>query len=68
MSEKKTKEQAKPKAPTFEQQLTQLTQLKVEEQAILKRNLQTFLGSLDNINGIATKTIEILKAELKKND
>ncbi len=55
-----------PKKPDFKQQLTQLEQAKVEEQAILKRGLQTFLASIDNIINIDNKTIEILKIELKK--
>jgi len=54
------------KPPTFDQSLGQLTQLKVEEQAILKRGLQTFLGSLDNVIQIDNRLISLYQTELKK--
>ncbi len=57
-----------PKKPDFKQQIAQLEQAKIEEQAILKRGLQTFLASIDNVISIDNKTIEILRTELKKND
>ncbi len=66
------KEQVKPKEstpkPDFKQVITQLEQAKADEQVILKRGLQTFLGSIDNVININNKIIDVQKTELNKND
>jgi len=65
---KPTKVADKPKPPTFDEKLAQLGQAKVEEQAILKRGLQTFLSSIDNVIQIDNRLIELYKTELKDNE
>ena len=56
------------KKPDFKQVIAQLEQAKSDEQVILKRGLQTFLGSIDNVVNINNRIIDVQKAELNKND
>jgi len=55
------------KKPDSKQILAQLEQANIEEKAILKRNLQTFLGSIDNVFNINAKIIDTLKSQLNEN-
>ena len=62
------KDKKEVKTPNFKEQILQLEQAKSDEQVILKRGLQTFLGSIDNVININNKIIDVQKAELNKND
>ena len=62
------KDKKEVKTPNFKEQILQLEKAKSDEQIILKRGLQTFLGSIDNVININNKIIDVQKAELNKND
>ena len=62
------KDKKEVKTPNFKEQILQLEKAKSDEQVILKRGLQTFLGSIDNVISINNKIIDVQKAELNKND